>query len=932
MTPALAPDPGRWRLLESLFYQASDMDERDRAVFLDHACGEDVALRREVDSLLAFSGNTGGFIEEPLAQAAQQWSSSAGLIGPWKILEPLGDGGMGSVYLACRADELYQQKVAIKLMRADLVRNREMLLRFRRERQILANLNHPNIARLLDGGVSAEGLPYLVMEYVEGSPIHEYCATNNLSLTEILELFRTVCAAVEYAHQRFVIHRDLKPANILVTANGVPKLLDFGIARLLDPELAGPGSAPTRASERLMTPEYASPEQIRGEQVTTAGDVYSMGVLLYELLANSRPFRPKTDSPLEIAIAICEQTPPFPSAVCQHAIRARRLRGDLDRVVMMAIRKEPERRYSSIAQFSSDIESYLGGYPLLARTDTWGYRTSTFVRRHKLGVAAGALFVIALSGFGVGMGVLAQQARRERETAEQEKQFMADLFQAATPQAARGETITARMLLDLGAKRIDHELATQPVVKASLLGTIALAYRNLGFFDRAQDLAQRAFDLQSKMLGAGSAEAAQSLELLAEIARDKGEYAKAEPLLSSLIAQKRPKLGDTHPEIAALMGELGECFYWEAKDDQALDILRRTLAIDKKNGPNYGAGTRNYLALTLERKGDYEEARHLLEEAVDIGGRTTGRNTPEYAISLHNLGSSLIDRGDLFGAEAKLRETLEVRRRIMGPEHPDVLFTLNNLGFVLLEQGNWRAAEPFLKEAVDNGVKRLGPDHPRLAGPVNNWGRVLEAKGEYAQAEATYRRMLAILDRAHATNTWPAAQITANLGLLHFDRSEFAQAEVEARRALELRRQLGGEQTPMYANSLIELGADRAFEGDLKDAELLYRQALAIRAKRLPVGHPAIMSAKVRLGEVLVAAGKAAEAEPILKEAVTSAQQMPFPLPVWQAAEAKSAYGECLKRLGRSSDAESWNTQLASDPRVPFRGNTVYRLATIRRQ
>ncbi len=218
--------------MESLFYQASIWTSAT-ARLLDNACGNDVALRREVESLLAFSGNTGGFIEQPVEQAARQWSGKAGLIGPWEILQSLGDGGMGSVYLACRADELYEQKVAIKLMRADLVRNREMLLRFRRERQILANLNHANIARLLDGGVSAEGLPYLVMEYVEGVPIHEYCIQNKLPLRAILELFRTVCAAVEYAHQRFVIHRDLKPANILVTANGVPKLLDFGIARCL---------------------------------------------------------------------------------------------------------------------------------------------------------------------------------------------------------------------------------------------------------------------------------------------------------------------------------------------------------------------------------------------------------------------------------------------------------------------------------------------------------------------------------------------------------------------------------------------------------------------------------------------------------------------------------------------------------------------------
>jgi serine/threonine protein kinase len=310
MGPTLQPDPERWRRLETLFYQASDMDPRDRAAFLDQACGEDPDMRREVESLLSGADYTLGSFRETAEQAARELTGSTAFtgrrIGPWRILEALGEGGMGRVYLASRADEVYDQRVAIKLMRADFGGDREMLLRFRTERQILAKLNHPNIGRLLDGGVSAEGLPYLVMEYVEGVPIDRYCRDQSISIEARLRLFRTVCGAVEYAHRNLVIHRDIKPANILVTSEGEPKLLDFGIARLLDPEFSG-AAARTRASERLMTPEYASPEQVRGETVTTSADVYALGVLLYELLAGVRPFQMKTESPIEIARAVSKR-------------------------------------------------------------------------------------------------------------------------------------------------------------------------------------------------------------------------------------------------------------------------------------------------------------------------------------------------------------------------------------------------------------------------------------------------------------------------------------------------------------------------------------------------------------------------------------------------------------------------------------------------
>ncbi len=924
MSLALTPDPERWRRLEVIFYQASDMDPHDRSAYLDQACVSDPDIRSDVESLLAAAEQTLGYLRNPALQAARQIVlnpfSANKLIGSWKILQSIGDGGMGQVYLACRADEAYEQKVAIKIMRADFGSDPGMLLRFRTERQILAKLNHPNIARLLDGGVTIEGLPYLVMEFVAGVPIDSYCRDGHLSIEARLRLFRTVCGAVEYAHRNLIIHRDIKPANILVTADGVPKLLDFGIARLIDPEFAG--TARTRQSQVLMTPEYASPEQVRGEPVTTAADVYAMGILLYELLSGARPFRVRTDNPLEIARVICEQTPPPPSAANQGQ-DAKRLRGDLDRIVMMAIRKEPERRYASAEQFSADVHAYLGGYPLLARTSTWRYQTVTFLRRHNGAVAVAAVFVLALVAFSIGMWVLATRADRQRQTAEREKEFLARMFQSATPAEARGETITARMLLDRGAARIDRELAAEPQARASLLETIAEAYRSLGLWNESERFAQRSLKIAEPAFGAGSQETLPPVELLAELYRDKGRYAQAEPLLAKVLKAKQAAFGTTSPEAARVMAELAECFYWEAKDDQAMSLLRKTLAIDRANGPDYGAPTRNYLALTLERKGEFDEARQLLQEAVDIDRRTIGTKSPDYAISLHNLGSALIDRGDLSGAEKMIREAADIRRVVLGANHPDLVLSLNNLGYVLLEQGEWQKAEAPLKEALGIQSRLLEPGNPRLAAPINNWARFLQAKGSYDQAEDYYRRALTILEQAHAESTWPAAQITANLGSLRFDEGQYQAAEQCARRAMELRRKLGGEGTPAFANSLLETGVDRVFQGDADGAEPLLRQALAIRREKLWSGHPAILSAEIRMGETLVAEHKAIQAAPLLRDAVFAASHEPFALPAWQIAEAQNAYGECLRILGRPKEGEALliesRAALASDPRPPFR-------------
>ena len=944
------PHSERWKRVEAIFQTAVEMAHDQRSNYLTKACGADVELRREVEALLESAGNTLGFLVKPIQDAADAITGPQALagrrIGPYEILRPLGEGGMGSVFLAARADEQYQRKVAIKLMHAALGPSESMQARFRAERQILANLDHPNIARLLDGGVASldgpagyQSSPYLVMEYVDGVPIDDYCREHRLSIDERLRLFLVVCEAVAYAHNNLVVHRDIKPANILVTAGGVPKLLDFGIAKLLDPAFGDDPTARTRASERLMTPEYASPEQIRGEPVTTSTDVHALGVLLYEVLTAQHPFQAATRSPLEAALMICEREPRLPSTVLagvpERAADARKLKGDLDNIVLMAMRKEPVRRYASVAQMAGDIHAYLDGYPLVARTDSWRYRSQKFVRRHRFGVAAGVAMVAALVAFSIAMGILARRAKREQEIAQRQAQFLSDMFQASTPEQARGTTVSARDLLDRGAQRVDREFATEPEVRAFLLESMAGAYKSLGVLDEAEKLAQRSYDLKSRLTGEMNPANAEVLDLLATVIRLEGQYQRAEPLFRRVLAMRRKALGEDNVDVAAAFANLGECLYLENKDVEAEANLRAALAIERRHKPDQGAGTRNYLALELERKGAYPEAQTLLREAAEIEKRTLGRDSPDYARTLHNLASSYIDAGDLQDAEPQLREALAIRRKILGNNHPDLFYGLNNLSLVLLTKGDWKGAEQFAREGLALDQRVLAPNHPQIASAHNGVARVLEAEGKLSEAEQEYGQALDVLRAANQSSGWAASQINLNLAILELDRRQYAEAERRSRSALENFRKLGGDDTPLVATALIEVANDRVFQGDPQSVEPLLRQALKIRQEKFRPGHPAIIFAETRLGEALVAEGKFAEAEPILRHAMSAARNAEFPLAVWQVAEPESALAACLGALGRTSEAEQLTAAsqsgLQKDPRQIFRPQASVRLAEIRR-
>jgi eukaryotic-like serine/threonine-protein kinase len=915
-------DPAdRWQRIDELFYAALEVDPCARPAFLSQQCGTDQELLNEVESLLNSSDKSVQFARAAVSQVARQQSGelpNAGRrVGAYQLLRLLGEGGMGAVYLATRADEAYEQEVAIKLMHPGFGPSQGILLRFSGERQILANLNHSGIARLLDGGMTSAGVPYLVMEYVDGVRIDDYCRNHNSSIDDRLKLFRKVCAAVEYAHKHLVVHRDIKPGNILVTTDGEPKLLDFGIAKLLDTET---GCQTTQTSERFMTPDYASPEQMCGNQITTATDVYALGVVLFELLTGRRPFQLHNKSPMEVAQIVCSEDPQAPSRVVagdsnadDHAA-ARRLRGDLDNIVLMAMRKEPSLRYTSVAALSEDVQRYLTGHSVQARTGTWRYRGGKFVRRHKAAVAIAILGALALIGFSTGMGLLAHRATEQRRIADQQRlaaqreaDFLAGIFDAATPESAKGSPVTSRELLDQSAKRIDKELAGAPDVQATLLYNLGDAYEQLGLNEQAQPLLERSYNLRRKLFGDRNLDVAEAADALAHAYQEEGNYAKADGLFRRSLQTAQASTGKNTQVVAKMFTDMGFCLWLESQDSEAESAFRRSLALNPNPDNSNGAITRTLLAQVLNRKGDLSGAWQMGNDAVQILERIEGPSF-HLAIARHVLANLLRDRGNLLAAEHMERETLELWRKV-GGSHVDVIYALNNLGLILLLEGNWREAQPLLRDALEARQEQLGGKHPLVAVSLLNYGRVLQAKGDYKGAETYLSRALDMLRETSGPEGWNVDDVLTTLALLHLDQRDYAGAESYATQALEMSRKLGGNEYPGVATSLVDVALAREFQGDAAGAVPLLRLALAIRRQLLGPSHPDAIAAQVRLGEALTENGNAAEAGPLLREALASAQSEPFPLLGWQIAEIEAVQGACLRELGNPAQAETLLSQ-----------------------
>ncbi len=788
-------------LTDRIFYRAKGFAPGRRTAFLAAACGGDPELRREVESLLAAADEMDeGFLETPVLPLGDRPHElrTGSRLGVYRVGREIGRGGMGKVYQATRDDGLYQQEVAIKVLKRGLD-TEEILRRFRHERRILARLDHPSIARILDGGSTGDSLPYLVMEHVDGEPIDRYCDARKLPVRARLGIFRQVCSAVHFAHQNLVVHRDLKADNILITGGGEPKLLDFGIAKLLEP-----GEAPlTRVGPQPMTPEHASPEQIANRPVTTASDVFALGGLLYQLLTGRHPHHGSRASPRQLRRAIRDLDPEPPSRVVGRGL-ARRLAGDLDSIVLKAMEKEPQRRYSSVERFSEDLRRHLEGLPVVARQATARYRLGKFVRRHRLGVTVATAALVGILGFGIGMTILWDQAVRERRRAEVATRFLAEVFLNPDPRVSKGEDVTARQLLDEGAERIREELQGQPEVRAALMNAMGQAYLGLALYREAAPLLEESLELRRSSRHTRPEELATSLFNLEAVRRAEDQHQAADALArEAQEVLRRAGVADTSlagafNNQAGLLKAQGDL---RTAEDLYREVLAMKIRLYGQEHPSVARG-KNNLAAVLKDQGKYHDAEKLYHECLALRIKLHGEPSAEVATTLNNFGQLLKDRGDLDGAETMLLKALEMRCEVFGSDHPKVGNSLVNLGAFLEQRGSYAEAEALYAEAMELFTSRYGEDHSKVAVVLRNQATLFLAQGKGEEGEAAARRALEILRQARSEGDWRIAVVESVLGSCLVAMGRYQEAKPLLRESYQVLRQVKGDEAGQTREAL----------------------------------------------------------------------------------------------------------------------------------
>lgn len=852
----------RWEHLWRLFHQALDLDPRERREFL--AALGDPALESELRSLIEAHERQDTLLDRsPLGPPPVGAGES---VGAWRLVRELGAGGMGVVWLAERADGAYEQRAALKLLAPGWV-TPSLEARFRRERQILARLKHPNIASLLDGGTRESGQPYFVMEYVDGVPLHEYVRDHEPSVDERLRLFLRICDAVDHAHRHLVLHRDLKPANIPVDDDGNPKLLDFGVSRLLGHDT---GEPITRPAERLLTPEYASPEQLRGDTVGTAADCFSLGVILYELLTDERPWQ-LDGVTAQKALAIIESThPTLPSNTAWtsgNRTLASQLKGDLDRIVAKAIHPDPNRRYSSARELAGDIDCHRRGLPVGARPDTWRYRTGKFLRRHRAAVAASALAGILLIGLTVALGIntlrlneALDQARQETQRAETLSGFLTDLFLEADPEHHAGSPLTVKDLIEQGVRRADEAFINQPALKAQFLTLLGRIHTHLGEFQRADRLLTRARRVHESAGSLDWAIRAETDLTLGQLRQQTGDHAAAARLARRVLSGSG-KTADRAEQRAHARLLLATALQFQGKLDAAQAALGETdPAFATRDAQLAGEIALRRGALAWAR-GDYAAAQEEYETAKARFTEQFGAAHPQVARAQNAVAATLYRQGRMQAAESAYRETLELRQAVFGDDHPDTAETRNHLGAVLIDRGAHDQALPLLERALADQRSAYGADSPELTSTLNNLALALTNLNRRGQAATHYREAIRINRAAHGEPHADVAVNLANLGLLYVEQNAFDKAGEALSEALTMQRELYPEDHPATAFTLNHLGRSNLKQGHFAEAEAYFEEAMTLRQRFYEPGHH-------RIGETLYWQGRLALARGAFETAV----------------------------------------------------------------
>ncbi|MDJ0836219.1 MAG: serine/threonine-protein kinase [Acidobacteriota bacterium] len=773
-----------WQKARDIFDAALELPKAQQFDFLKASCHGDTRLLGMVQGLLACDEEDDTLVSsnarEQLGRVLDRTFDNpreGRRLGPWRLAERLGHGGMGAVYLAER-DDPFHMRAALKLVRFDMEDERARRL-FRAERQILAQLDHPNIARLLDGGETPEGAPYLVMEFVDGVPITEYCDSRRLSIRERIELVCKVCDAVQYAHQNLVIHRDIKPGNILIDAQGEPKLLDFGIAKLLEDHDDSRTKA-TLTSGRLLTPNYASPEQLLAEHVTTAGDVYSLGVLLYELLCGTRPHQLTGQSLLQIQETLDRGTPLPPSkaldtlddadiarvrAISPSHLR-RRLKGDLDTILLYALRREAHLRYASAGQFAEDLRRHLKGEPVLARPGSWTYRAGKFVKRNRTAVVAALLLAVFGVGFLIQSRIQTKRVARERDLSNSTVELLVSSFRSADPGEARGRTLTAPEILENGLAAVRREKDQHPDAQATLLLAIGRIYLNLGALERADLILNEAKELRGEIYDENDPKMAESYHYLAELCHEQGQYDQGERLAEDAVRIRRNQRNPVLTAESMLL--LGRLLCRRGDRLESLPILEEALELLRNNNANDEIVSDALVELAYARTvmGDFDPAEQLLKEALAIQNGITDQPDPRKAVILRHLGNIYLRREQRDEAVRYLEESLDMNRQLYNGKHGNIAVLLHDLAKIKRRQGDLDAAEDLNRQSIALKRELLGYNHPSIAGTLHNLAIVLTGKKDLEGALEAELEALAVHRESLGRENSNLATLHWNMGFL----------------------------------------------------------------------------------------------------------------------------------------------------------------------